>query len=581
MKFFRVFASVVFLTLTAAKSMIKLDCQNEAKKSTPWQDVYKSILSRSTSSHRTRLFRNSVAPFAEMVRLSYNAEENETPVDSYSLITSSRPEIGLNSIAYLHLPDPKFSPFRLAADENTPLDLVIVFRGSHTDSDFCADQILWNLTGHTNKEAEEKYNCKRFTPEELDYVSQAKSFVTTVLSSELLSQAKTIRILLSGHSLGAGLSEFMSYFYNNFEQLDRVSLVTALSFSSPGIKSIINEEKYSLVHKKVNEKGCVLQIYNPWDPIVGLTRFNQKGYMCAWSLKEVNRTKDCVECYASIKLKPKIEECGKCEQETHLFFHYEDAIKTYSAPKSSKILFVAKCKEKRIGYRLELTTLHELEERDLVSGENDIVDDNLGHSWEKSSVGRGVLSIRKKEKGKWKKLLLNKEDKQKNMHVWFKLKEKYEEEFKEFEKNRTGTKSSDEVPKLTPTNNGDFKVSNSEKPIEESNKKEVESNDKENIKLKKKIKAMRKKLNKEKKKKIKDIENEIKDLEKKKKNLDEEYKKKISEAENNLTVSKDSKEPEEESEGILSSMGKMIFGDKDEEEGKVKVQSEKEEEKEL
>ena len=84
----------------------------------------------------------------------------------------------------------------------------------------------------------------------------------------------------------------------------------------------------------------------------------------------------------------------------------------------SSVVVSAVCKGKNKRFTLDLQLLKEI--------------DPSNSTWAMASVGRGMLTLKKAEEKKWPRLLKTR-DRVKNMHKWFSLQEKYEQDLKDLE----------------------------------------------------------------------------------------------------------------------------------------------------
>ena len=78
------------------------------------------------------------------------------------------------------------------------------------------------------------------------------------------------------------------------------------------------------------------------------------------------------------------------------------------------------------------------------------------------SVGRYQITLKKNEKGFWKKLLKNGSPIPPNMRIWFEMKEKYEKELKEFEE-KEEKENEDNIDKLLEDKNKKYKKNKKKK----------------------------------------------------------------------------------------------------------------------
>eukprot|EP01018_Ginkgo_biloba_P023615 Gb_04171 [translate_table: standard] len=162
--------------------------------------------------------------------------------------------------------------------------IVIAFRGTQISStqdamaDVCADMLLWEGLEFESLPAE----CSIFTNSTLDYFSQALNFTETVLEAY-----PGCPLLLTGHSLGAGLAILVS------AALSDVTLLPVIGFSAPGTKAPL--QKRSL-HLKAGDEGSVFTIGNEWDEVMRTQWEGQVGVLCLYHTVE---TQACVACFSN------------------------------------------------------------------------------------------------------------------------------------------------------------------------------------------------------------------------------------------------------------------------------------------
>jgi hypothetical protein len=97
-------------------------------------------------------------------------------------------------------------------------------------------------------------------------------------------------------------------------------------------------------------------------------------------------------------------------------------------------VFRAECKDKKKTFSLNLQLYSE------INADNS--------SWSMSSVGRSMVTLRKLTSGTWPRLL-NANQKLAQMHIWWAMREKYEKENEDFDKNKAKTQQHPSVEPVT------------------------------------------------------------------------------------------------------------------------------------
>eukprot|EP00924_Labyrinthula_sp_SR-Ha-C_P014622 snap_masked-scaffold_34-processed-gene-3.36-mRNA-1 protein AED:1.00 eAED:1.00 QI:0/-1/0/0/-1/1/1/0/348 len=274
--------------------------ENEMIATSPWSVVLDSVLDDSVSDQLQYI--GGLTPVFESIGVSYLGTELTQNVTGFTLIAALRPADGLNAVAYL---------YNGAETFNSDITYVMIaFRGTFSAADSCANEIYFGF-GDPRSEA-----CEAaFTLEQLDYVSQADAFVQSVVNSLGVSK---VRLLLTGHSLGSSIGNYMGSFYqnkNNRAGFTSKVRVAAFGWASPGFRSVDAVEPTS-----VSKLGCNIMAYNNFDPVSATLLANQAGYICTYPEGDITPTEACVECYDQEN--PSLGTCGACRDETHNFLFY-------------------------------------------------------------------------------------------------------------------------------------------------------------------------------------------------------------------------------------------------------------------
>ena len=177
---------------------------------------------------------------------------------------------------------------------------------------------------------------------------------------------------------------------------------------------------------------------------------------------------------------------------------------------ANRVVVSAICKGKHKRFTLDLGLLKEI--------------DPDNSTWAMASVGRGMLTLKKKEIKKWPRLLKTR-DRVKNMHKWFSLQEKYDSDLQKLEEEQAEEADSSAAPTSSSDNSADGAASEesaapaqppTEKPAEEI---ELQKHRKA---AKKKAKAEKKRLKKQRSKSLKQVDEKAK---KRKEEVDKEAEK--------------------------------------------------------
>ncbi|KNC80152.1 hypothetical protein SARC_07479 [Sphaeroforma arctica JP610] len=280
-----------------------------AERGLKWAEVVDKISSPNTE---ISILKALLQPFTIATAISYTGCTGYD-VHGFHLVGSATPTDGLHAYAYQH--------------NTVPTQVLIAFRGTTSASDTCADAVLWDLPLSDT--------CKKFSNETLDYISQAKSFVSTTIDELGRSQDKNtlIDLAFTGHSLGCGLTSLTTLDYaTNMEHsllntnnigpdTNQIGSVRGICFAEPGTELVAKRMGLDL-----SQADKVLAIANPYDPIVWSTKEEQVGTVCEWDTRDIEEPKACTRCkhYTWQKSSPM---CHTCYESTHIYSHYIDALK--------------------------------------------------------------------------------------------------------------------------------------------------------------------------------------------------------------------------------------------------------------
>lgn len=206
-------------------------------------------------------------------------------------------------------------------------NIIIAFRGTQLNdkqdglADRCADMLLWEGLDFESLPPQ----CSIFTYSTLDYFSQALNFTHRVIEAY-----PGYPILLTGHSLGAGLAILVSAAI--WESSSTV--IPVIGFGAPGTKEPLEKRSLSL---RAADEGKVFVIANEWDEITRSQWAGQLGILCLYHTVEPQA---CAACFSNgssnsplfldihredtaVKEGPgnimlSVDDCMTCFMETHV-----------------------------------------------------------------------------------------------------------------------------------------------------------------------------------------------------------------------------------------------------------------------
>ncbi|XP_057870237.2 uncharacterized protein LOC131076906 isoform X2 [Cryptomeria japonica] len=176
----------------------------------------------------------------------------------------------------------------LAYRQETSNKIVIAFRGTQiTDlldglADICADMLLWDGLDFNSLPPK----CSIFTYSTLDYFSQALNFTRHVMDAY-----PGYPLLLTGHSLGAGLAVLVSAALS-----ENSLIVPVIGFGPPATLKPL--ERRSL-HLRAADEGKVILVANEWDEIMRTQWEGQLGTLCLYQTVE---TEACTACFDNFEV---------------------------------------------------------------------------------------------------------------------------------------------------------------------------------------------------------------------------------------------------------------------------------------
>ncbi|GAB5357331.1 hypothetical protein AAMO2058_000365500 [Amorphochlora amoebiformis] len=174
-------------------------------------------------------------------------------------------------------------------------------------ADSCADKLLWNNQTYDQLPV----YCKVFTAHTLDYYSRAVDLLHEVCRSN-----PNMSLMLTGHSLGAGLSILLSA----LSTPPGCTFLRAVAFSAPGVQ-IALERRQGV--GEVDPKTAFV-LADTYDPVfvssVCPRDLSSNSSVCLW---ESQLTRDCATCYDRL---PPVQYadpfCLSCVSQRHIYAHY-------------------------------------------------------------------------------------------------------------------------------------------------------------------------------------------------------------------------------------------------------------------
>lgn len=160
--------------------------------------------------------------------------------------------------------------------------VILSFRGTQISpsidslADVCADKLLWE--GFTLSSLPPE--CLVFEPHTLDYFSQALNYTLKVIS--LYS---SMPILLTGHSLGAGLAILVA------AALSHTHALPVVGFGAPATRKALLDRGLSI---EPLENDSIVVIGHEWDVIMRTQMEGQVGSLCFYSQTESSSCKACI-----------------------------------------------------------------------------------------------------------------------------------------------------------------------------------------------------------------------------------------------------------------------------------------------
>lgn len=217
-------------------------------------------------------FKDSIYPIIQMAANAYRFPSS-IPITGWSpaslVLPLAPPEGGAYAFAY-------YQP-----DNN----IIIAFRGTQLNdrqdglADRCADMLLWEGLEFESLPSQ----CSIFTYSTLDYFSQALNFTHRVMEAY-----PGYPLLLTGHSLGAGLAILISAAISESSN----TIIPVIGFGAPATKEPLQKRSLSL---KAADEGKVFVIANEWDAIMRSQWAGQLGILCLYQTVEPEA---CAACFS-------------------------------------------------------------------------------------------------------------------------------------------------------------------------------------------------------------------------------------------------------------------------------------------
>lgn len=206
-------------------------------------------------------------------------------------------------------------------------NIIVSIRGTQINdkqdglADRCADMLLWEGLEFETLPPQ----CSIFTYSILDYFSQALNFTHRVMEAY-----PGYPLLLTGHSLGAGLAVLVSAAISESSTI----VIPVIGFGAPATKEPLQKRSLSL---KAAEEGKVFIIANEWDAITRGQWAGQLGILCLYKTAEPEACASCFsQGYSSFPLfldihrnntaveegqgstMLSVDDCMECFMETHI-----------------------------------------------------------------------------------------------------------------------------------------------------------------------------------------------------------------------------------------------------------------------
>lgn len=259
-------------------------------------------------------FKDSIYPIIQMAANAYRFPFS-IPIPGWSTASLvaplAPPEGGAHALAYYH-------------DDNI---IIVAIRGTQINdkqdglADRCADMLLWEGLEFETLPPQ----CSIFTYSTLDYFSQVLNFTHRVMKAY-----PGYPLLLTGHSLGAGLAVLVSAAISESSS----TVIPVIGFGAPATKEPLQKRSLSL---KAADEGKVFVIANEWDAITRSQWEGQLGILCLYhtvepeacaacfshgnssspSLLDIHRKNTAVEEGQESSMLS-VEDCMTCFMETHV-----------------------------------------------------------------------------------------------------------------------------------------------------------------------------------------------------------------------------------------------------------------------
>lgn len=196
--------------------------------------------------------------------------------------------------------------------------VIVAFRGTQmSDSidslaDVCADKLLWEGFNMSSLPEE----CLVFNPRTLDYVSQALNYTLQVISLY-----PSVPILLTGHSLGAGIAVLVA------AALSHVQILPVIGFGAPATRKALLDRGLSI---RSLGNDSIMVIGHEWDVIMRTQMEGQVGSLYFYPQME---SASCKACISSLSLP--LEEVKAFSVENITNEHVPNAEQSASKPISA------------------------------------------------------------------------------------------------------------------------------------------------------------------------------------------------------------------------------------------------------
>jgi hypothetical protein len=199
--------------------------------------------------------------------------------------------------------------------------------------DVCADHYLWMAAPNYTDTSGAPSFCKKFNASTLDYFSQAQAFVRTVSETY-----PGYSILLTGHSLGAGLSAMVANWPNVTNgPCPTPRVAGALVFAAPDYLFALRMRTRGLNFSSTSAHAVAV-VADAFDPVFANPFYRvfegMIGERALWTTNQTGIPSAACERCVTIEHAADSQSlsCLVCMSERHVFKHYEDLVRSGARP---------------------------------------------------------------------------------------------------------------------------------------------------------------------------------------------------------------------------------------------------------